>query len=144
MEFCNILKFLRKKNNLTQNDLADKLSITQPIVSEWENGEKYPHFEALLQLQKVFNISMDELMGVMDNAVLSHFFKIDQMSSNGTLSLTELRKENSLSVDELAKILGISRNTLKNWEKKGIPNMDKCKILIKRFDLTLEQFLDLM
>jgi len=143
VEFSKILKYLRKKNNLTQNGLADKLSIAQPIVSEWENGEKLPHFDNLIKLAKVFDISTDELMGVKENKELSRFCRIEQLSHERKLSIEDLRKENNISFDELAKLLMVSPGTLLNWEKKGLPNIDKYKKIILYFDLTLEQFTEL-
>ena len=143
MEFSKILKYLRKKNNLTQNDLVDKLSVKQPVVSEWENGEKIPQFDSLVNLSKIFDISLDELMGVKENKELSRIYRIEQLRLDGKLSIEDLRKEDGLSSDDIAKILEISTSTLSNWEKNGLPNIDKYKKIIKYFDLTLEQFMEL-
>ena len=43
-EFGKLIKEIRKKNNLTQKDLADKYNVTYQAVSKWENGKK--DFEA--------------------------------------------------------------------------------------------------
>ena len=55
------IKDLRKKNNLTQKDLANKYNITYQAVSKWENGKNMPDISLLKQMSKDFNISLEEL-----------------------------------------------------------------------------------
>lgn len=53
---------IRKKNNMTQKDLADKLNVTAQAVSKWENGRGIPDIEILQKLSKEFNINLDTLL----------------------------------------------------------------------------------
>ena len=53
---------IRKKNNMTQKDLADKLHVTAQAVSKWENGRGIPDIEILQKLSKEFNINLDTLL----------------------------------------------------------------------------------
>lgn len=62
MKFCDKLQKLRKENNLTQEQLANKLGVSRQAVSKWESDIGYPDTEKLIQLSKIFNISMDELV----------------------------------------------------------------------------------
>ena len=55
------IKNLRKKNNLTQQDLADKYNVTYQAVSKWENGKNMPDISLLKQMSKDFNVSLEEL-----------------------------------------------------------------------------------
>ncbi len=57
----NIIK-IRKENNLTQDDLADKYYVTRQTISNWENGKTYPDLETLLKISDDFNISLDILL----------------------------------------------------------------------------------
>ena len=57
---------LRKKNGLTQNELAEKLNYSDNAVSRWERGEVSPSIETLDQMSKVFNVPMSSL--IEDNA----------------------------------------------------------------------------
>ena len=57
----NIIK-IRKENNLTQDDLADKYFVTRQTISNWENGKSYPDLETLLKISDDFNISLDILL----------------------------------------------------------------------------------
>ena len=53
---------LRKENNMTQQELADKLSVTDRAVSHWENGRRLPDISLLKELGKVFNVTIDEII----------------------------------------------------------------------------------
>ena len=55
---------LRKKKNLTQDDLAILLDISDKSVSKWENGSSRPTIENLKKLSNIFEISLDELIEV--------------------------------------------------------------------------------
>lgn len=55
------IKEIRKKNNLTQKDLADKYNVTYQAVSKWENGKNLPDTLLLKQMSKDFNVSLDDL-----------------------------------------------------------------------------------
>ena len=61
--FGERLARLRKENNLTQSDIADKLNVTSQAVSKWENNLANPDIDALVKLSKLFNITVDELLG---------------------------------------------------------------------------------
>jgi transcriptional regulator with XRE-family HTH domain len=54
---------LRKKNNITQEDLAAELGVTAAAVSKWENGYTLPDVLMLCALADHFHISTDELLG---------------------------------------------------------------------------------
>ena len=56
------LKNIRKKNDLTQDELAEKLSVTRQAVSNWENGKTEPDIETLTNISQIFDISIDELV----------------------------------------------------------------------------------
>lgn len=62
MRFCDKLPKLRKDNNITQEQLADKLKVSRQAVSKWELGSSYPDMEKLLQLCSVLNCTLDDLM----------------------------------------------------------------------------------
>lgn len=61
-EFGKFIKDIRKKNNLTQKDLADKYNVTYQAVSKWENGINMPDTILLKQIAKDFNVSLDEIL----------------------------------------------------------------------------------
>ena len=65
MDQIKIGKFIaecRKKNNLTQMQLAEKLNITDRAVSKWENGKAMPDSSIMLELCSELNISVNDLL----------------------------------------------------------------------------------
>ena len=62
MKFSEKLKKLRVENNLTQDDLADKIFVTRTAVSKWETDNGYPSIESLKFLAKLFGTTVDELI----------------------------------------------------------------------------------
>ena len=62
MSFSKNLQAIRKKNQLSQEELAELLGVSRQAVSKWELGERYPEVEKLLILSKKLNISLDSLM----------------------------------------------------------------------------------
>lgn len=54
----------RKKNDLTQEVLADRLGVTYQSVSRWEKGSTYPDLELLPAISEILGITVDELFGM--------------------------------------------------------------------------------
>ena len=63
METKQILFELRNKHGLSQDELAEKVFVTRQAVSRWENGETIPATETLKLLSKLFNVSINTLLG---------------------------------------------------------------------------------
>ena len=62
MEFKDQIKEIRKKEGLTQEELALKLSVTRQAVSNWETGKNLLDIEILINISNVFNIFSDQLI----------------------------------------------------------------------------------
>ena len=62
MNLSDNIKKIRKDNNLSQEDLAEKLNVSRQSVSKWEQGIAYPEMDKVLQICKMFNLSIDELL----------------------------------------------------------------------------------
>lgn len=63
MNTKDVLFELRTRNGLSQDELAEKVFVTRQAVSRWENGETVPNTETLKLLSKVFNVSINTLLG---------------------------------------------------------------------------------
>ena len=62
IEIANRLVELRKKNGLSQEELADKLGLSRQAVSKWERAESSPDTDNLICLAKLYNVSLDDLL----------------------------------------------------------------------------------
>ena len=56
------LQFLRKRNNITQEELAEKLEVSRQSVSKWESDNTYPEMDKLIQLSQMFHCRIDDLI----------------------------------------------------------------------------------
>lgn len=61
----NIRKY-RKQQDMTQDQLAERLGVAYQTVSRWENGSSYPDIELLPAIAGVFSLTLDELVGMPD------------------------------------------------------------------------------
>ena len=66
MKFSEKLKKLRQEQNLTQDDLAEKIFVTRTAISKWETDNGYPSIESLKLLANLFNTTIDELISEED------------------------------------------------------------------------------
>ena len=56
------IKFYRKKNQLTQDDIAEACNVTRQAVSKWENGESLPTVDNLYALSRLLHTSVDDIL----------------------------------------------------------------------------------
>lgn len=62
MELKEKLVNLRKKNGLSQAELAEAINVSRQAISRWEVGSAIPSADNLMWLSKFYKVSMDELM----------------------------------------------------------------------------------
>ena len=63
METKDVILELRTKHGLSQDELAEKVFVTRQAVSRWENGETIPNTETLKLLSKLFDVTINTLLG---------------------------------------------------------------------------------
>ncbi len=63
METKDIILELRTKSRLSQEELAEKVNVTRQAVSRWETGETIPNIDTLKLLSKLFDVSINTLLG---------------------------------------------------------------------------------
>lgn len=61
--FGKRLRFLRKRSNLTQDQLAKILNVSTSSIGMYERGEREPSFKVLIDIAKYFSVSIDYLLG---------------------------------------------------------------------------------
>lgn len=62
MKFCDKLAKLRKNNNLSQEQFADKMGVSRQAVSKWESGASYPDMDKILTMCKILNCNLDDIL----------------------------------------------------------------------------------
>ncbi len=90
----NIVKY-RKQLGLKQSELAEKLGISTTAVSGWERGAAAPDIETLIEICKIFKISLAEMYGIGQN----------QLSYTETMMLDKYRKLDTISQDIINYII---------------------------------------
>ena len=64
MELKSVIFQKRKEKNMTQEELAEKLSVARQTVSKWETGETLPDVKSLKDLAILLEFSIDEVLGI--------------------------------------------------------------------------------
>lgn len=64
MEFGKYFKMYRKQAGLTQTEVAEKLHIKQSNISDWEKNISRPCYEYLIELAKIYDVSLYDLLGL--------------------------------------------------------------------------------
>lgn len=62
MKLSDKITTLRKANNWTQEELAEKIDVSRQAISRWENGTALPDANNILQLSKLFDVTADYLL----------------------------------------------------------------------------------
>lgn len=87
IEIANRLVAFRKKNNLSQEALAEKLGISRQAVSKWERAESSPDTDNLILLAKIYQVSLDELLST-EEEILEHTSQKSTSASESTIEET--------------------------------------------------------
>ena len=64
MKLCEKLYELRRAAGLSQEELAERLNVSRQAVSKWENGAAQPELSKLVELSRLYGVSVDELLSI--------------------------------------------------------------------------------
>ena len=95
--FGAYLARLRKKADMTQSELADRLSVTRQAISKYERGDSFPDISILVPLSELFSVSLDELISA-------------GTSSQGEQHLLKqiAKGEQNIMTDQINDLIGIA------------------------------------
>ena len=62
MHLGDKIKDLRKKDEITQKELEEKIFVSRQTISNWENNKSYPSMEFVRSISNLFNVSIDSLI----------------------------------------------------------------------------------
>lgn len=109
------LKSLRKANNLTLEELAEKLGVSRQTVAKWEKGETVPDIENCIALAELYDVTVDSLVRVADRRgekipaepAGKHIFGMVRVNDKGQITLPRrARKIFNIGTGDLLLVLG--------------------------------------
>ena len=117
LELGKRLTEFRKRNNLSQEELANKLKVSRQSICNWESGESSPSIDYIQDMAKLYNVSIDDLINV--NKTIDDCYK--KKEENGSfvhvskkgIFINDKDGGDFLSIDED----GININGKKDWKK---------------------------
>ena len=97
MKFGDNLKTIRKSKKMSQEQLAEKVNVSRQSVSKWENGEAYPEINNILELCKIFNCKINDLVHTdmsdissLDEEIIMNVVKFNESKQNQVKSLSNV------------------------------------------------------
>lgn len=97
MKFGENLKAIRKDKKMSQEQLAEKVNVSRQSVSKWENGEAYPEMNNILELCKIFNCKINDLIhndmtdiSSLDEEIIMNVVKFNEKKQNQVKSLSNI------------------------------------------------------
>ena len=102
MAFSDVLRNLRRKNDMTQEDLAEALEMSPQAVSRWETGTAFPDSTVIIKLAYLFNVTTD------------HLLEVDPDRMRGEIGRLILQSSDDMEPADGAALL---RNALKTYPR---------------------------
>ena len=123
MKFGDNLKLIRKRKNMSQEELAFKVNVSRQSVSKWENGEAYPEMNNILELCKIFNCKINDLVHV-------DMSDIDSLDDEIVMKVVKFNEEKQKRVKTLSNIISLIGNIGKIVMMVAIPFMVVAMVLV--------------
>ncbi len=76
MKLGKNIQYLRKVNNITQEEMAERLSVSRQTISKWEMGQAYPEIPKLVMMGDMFHCKVDELLKQDMNKVMEIYSEV--------------------------------------------------------------------
>ncbi len=130
MKFGEILRSLRLERNITQKDLAKRLSISPSTVGMYEQNRRFPDADILVKLSSIFDVSVDYLLGI----------ERSEKQEGIRMNLRKLREKAGLSQAELGNLVGLKQTTISQYESGARePNLDLTQKIADVLDVSLDE-----
>ena len=97
MKIGEVIRENRKRKNMTQEEMANRLGVTAPAVNKWENGNSQPNIMLLAPIARLLNITLDILLSFQEGITR------EEISSIVTDINAKLEEETYEEAFELAK-----------------------------------------
>ena len=100
MKFGDNLRQIRKSKKMSQEQLAEKVNVTRQSVSKWENGESYPEMNNILELCKIFNCKLNDL-------VHTDMTDISSLDKEIVMNVVKFNKKKQKEVKTLSNVISL-------------------------------------
>ncbi|MBR3767795.1 MAG: helix-turn-helix transcriptional regulator [Clostridia bacterium] len=125
MDLGNKIFELRKKNNYSQEHLAEQVGVSRQTISKWELGETAPDIKQAQLLSQVFNVSLDELTGNDTKEVI--YEKVSNTEKLAGIVIKILKALGVLilisivaTIISLVALIGVRQNVAVHLDKSGV------------------------
>ena len=102
MKFGDNLKTIRKDKKMSQEQLAEKVNVSRQSVSKWENGEAYPEMNNILELCKIFNCKINDLV----HTDMSDISSLDEDIIMNVVKFNESKQKNVKTLSNVISLIG--------------------------------------
>lgn len=102
MKFGDNLKKIRKDKKMSQEQLADRVNVSRQSVSKWENGEAYPEMNNILELCKIFNCKINDLV----HTDMSDISLLDEDIIMNVVKFNENKQKNIKTLSNVISLIG--------------------------------------
>lgn len=131
------LKEIRLKNNLTQEEVSQKLGLTQYTYSNYESGKTEPKLNILKKIANFFDVTIDYLLETSNT-------KNETITERNILNLKKYQKESGKTIKEVSQELNIPFSTYNNYLiGNREPNIETIIKLAKYFNVSTDELLGL-
>lgn len=94
VNFGKKIKSLRLERNITQKQLADMAGVAVSAISSYESGNRYPSYDVLISLSRIFHVSTDYLLGL-DKMKTVDVSGLDEREINVIMQMIDLLRDKS-------------------------------------------------
>ena len=100
MKFGDNLKLIRKNKKMSQEQLAEKMNVSRQSVSKWETAEAYPEMNNILELCKIFNCKINDL-------VHTDMSDINSLDKEIIMNVVKFNDKKQKQVKTLSNVIGL-------------------------------------
>ena len=134
----------RERIGLTQNELAERLGVSQQTISKYENGSREPDLENLIRMSKIFHVTTDYLLGLDDSTstYLLHEQESNYFREEISLRIKNLMEERNINAESLASICNLTPEEMRVFLDYGyLPHIDVLLKLADHFQVSIDYLL---
>ena len=102
MKFGDNLKLIRKNKKMSQEQLAEKMNVSRQSVSKWENAEAYPEMNNILELCKIFNCKINDLV----HSDMSDINSLDEEIIMNVVKFNEKKQKEVKTLSYVISLIG--------------------------------------